>query len=104
MKLASPLVKSTIAGRSGGTQTIPSEKPADPIPKAALNRSRWTSVRSAVSSTSSITADGSGPPNRKGSRPPTLASPSTSRVHHCAIPSGVEGVIANRPPRLNLLE
>ena len=41
----------SLAGRSGGTHTIPSEKPADPIPKAALNRSRLTTVRSAVIST-----------------------------------------------------
>jgi hypothetical protein len=32
-------------GRSGRTQTIPLLKPAEPMPKAALNRSRFTSVR-----------------------------------------------------------
>ncbi len=39
-------------GRSGGTQTIPSLKPAEPIPNAALKRSRFTSVSRAVISTS----------------------------------------------------
>ena len=34
------------SGRSGGTHTIPSLKPAEPIPNAALKRSRFTSVSS----------------------------------------------------------
>jgi len=39
-------------GRSGRTHTIPSENPAEPIPNAALNRLRLTTVSSAASSTS----------------------------------------------------
>jgi len=42
----------TGSGRSGGTHTIPSLKPAEPIPNAALKRSRFTSVSRAVISTS----------------------------------------------------
>jgi len=42
----------TVAGRSGGTHTMPSLKPAEPIPNAALRRSRFTSVSKAVISTS----------------------------------------------------
>ena len=41
-----------VAGRSGGTQTMPSENPAEPIPNAALKRLRLTAVSSAVISTS----------------------------------------------------
>src|ERR1035437_2074070 len=40
------------SGRSGGTHTIPSLKPAEPIPNAALKRSMFTSVSRAVISTS----------------------------------------------------
>ena len=40
------------SGRSGGTQTIPSLKPAEPIPNAALKRSMFTSTSKAVISTS----------------------------------------------------
>jgi hypothetical protein len=40
------------SGRSGGTQTIPSLKPAEPIPNAALKRSMFTSASRAVISTS----------------------------------------------------
>ena len=39
-------------GRSGGTQTIPSLKPAEPTPKAAFSLSRLTTVSRAVISTS----------------------------------------------------
>src|SRR5215472_7351634 len=40
------------SGRSGRTHTIPSLKPAELIPNAALKRSRFTSVSRAVISTS----------------------------------------------------
>src|SRR6202043_2637063 len=42
------------AGRSAGTHTMPSLNPAEPTPKAALNRSTLTSVISAVISTSCL--------------------------------------------------
>jgi hypothetical protein len=40
------------SGRSGRTHTIPSLKPAEPIPNAALKRSMFTSASRAVISTS----------------------------------------------------
>jgi hypothetical protein len=44
--------RGSFVGRSGGTHTMPSEKPAEPIPNAALKWSRLTTVSRAVIYTS----------------------------------------------------
>ena len=87
-------------GRSGGTQTIPSLNPADPILKAALKRSRLTSVSRAVISTSCSSFTCSDPIDDPAGRHRSRTRGSDRRQRRRGPDGRARHAVAGRAPRV----